>query len=56
MAEPSLLLEGVDLDDDPVDLIVELVAPPLPIRAGLGNFVDGLDATCLWIRPESTLT
>ena len=33
-AEPLLLVEGVDLDHDPVDLVVELGAARSPTRAG----------------------
>src|SRR5256885_596929 len=32
-SKAALLLERVDLDDDPVDLVVELDAPLLPFRA-----------------------
>ena len=36
-AEPPLLIERVDLDHDPVDLVVELDAARLPRAAGFGD-------------------
>ena len=42
-AEPPLLLERVDLDHDPVDLVVELDASLLPRAARLGDRLDGLE-------------
>src|SRR6266545_504270 len=39
-AEAPLLIERVDLDHDPVDLVVELEPSRLPLAADLG---DGLD-------------
>src|SRR5215211_6884475 len=41
-AEPLLLSEGVDLDHDAVDLVVELDPALLPFRACLGDRLDGV--------------
>src|SRR5512133_427193 len=51
-AEAALLVEGVDLDHDPVDLVVELDAPFLPGTAGRGDRLDGLVPLRVRIRAE----
>ena len=45
-AEPLLLRVVVDLDDDPVDLVVELPAAALPDAAAISDLVDRLEAFC----------
>ena len=54
-SKPLLLLERVDLDHDPVDLVVELGAPPLPLGAGPGDVLDRLEPLREGIRPEAAL-
>ncbi len=54
-AEASLLLERVDLDHDPVDLVVELDAPLLPGCAGLGDLLDRLEPLREGVGAEATL-
>src|SRR5206468_5577039 len=39
-AELELLVELVDLDDDAVDLVLQLVAPALPLAVILDDLVD----------------
>ena len=54
-AEPRLLVEGVDLDHDPVDLVVELDPARLPRPAGLGDLLDRLQPLSERIRAEAAL-
>ena len=54
-AEPLLLVERVDLDHDPVDLVVEVGPPPLPLGAGLRDLLDRLEPLGVRIRPEAAL-
>ena len=42
-AEPFLLRVVVDLDDDPVDLVVELRPAALPDATTLGDLLDRLE-------------
>ena len=51
-AESVLLREGVDLDDDPVDLVPEVAAPGLPRRARLGDLFDRLQPLGVRVRAE----
>jgi hypothetical protein len=51
-AEPPLLVERVDLDDDAVDLVVELQPPLLPLDARGGHLVDRLEPLGVRIRAE----
>src|SRR6185437_10712168 len=53
--EPALLVEGVDLDHDPVDLVVELDAALLPFPAGCGNGLDRVVMLRVGVRPEAVL-
>ena len=55
-AEPLLLVERVDLDDDPVDLVVEAETTLLPGLAGGGDLPDRLEALDQRIRAESAFT
>ena len=43
-AEPFLLRVVVDLDHDPVDLVVELRSAALPHATALRDLLDGLEA------------
>src|SRR5690348_1997611 len=54
-AEDRLLLERVDLDHDPIDLVIEVGAPALPLAATLGHLLDRLEPLCERIRPEAVL-
>jgi hypothetical protein len=54
-AEATLLVEGVDLYDDPVDLVTEVGAPRLPRDAGLRDLLDRLEPLDVGIRPEPAL-
>src|SRR6266581_1381796 len=54
-AETALLVEGVDLDHDAVDLVVELDPAALPLAAPLGDLLDRLDALGERIRSEAAL-
>ena len=54
-AEPALLLEGVDLDHDSVDLVVELDAPRLPFAARSGDRIERLVPLGERIRAEAEL-
>ena len=55
-AQPTLLIEGVDLDHDAVDLVVELGTPALPALAGGGDLVDRLESFGVRVRPEPALS
>jgi hypothetical protein len=55
LAEAPLLVEVVDLDHDPVDLVVELGALRLPGNAPLGDLVDRLEPLRVGIRAEPVL-
>jgi len=54
-AEPPLLVERVDLDDDAVDLVVELDAAFLPLSAGLRDFLDRLQPLHEGVGGEAAL-
>src|SRR5262249_7188618 len=54
-AEPSLLVERVDLDDDAVDLVVELEAALLPGAARPGDVLDRVEPLGERIRAEAVL-
>ena len=54
-AEPALLGERVDLDHDPVDLVVELDAPLLPVAARAGDLLDRLEPLGERVRAEAVL-
>ena len=54
-AEAALLVEGVDLDHDPVDLVVELDAPLLPFAAGRGDRLDRVVTLRVGVRAEAVL-
>src|SRR5262249_19087329 len=54
--EDGLLGERVDLDHDPVDLVVELVTPSLPVVAGLRDGLDRLEPFRERVRAEAVLT
>src|SRR5206468_1437265 len=54
-AEPALLVEVVDLDDDAVDLVVELRAPPLPRSARVGDRFDRLEPLGKRVDREAVL-
>ena len=54
-AAPLLLVERVDLDHDPVDLVVELDPAPLPLCADARHVVDGLVSLGERVRPEAAL-
>ena len=54
-AEHRLLLERVDLDHDPVDLVVELRAPALPVGTALRHLLDRLEPLGERVRPEAVL-
>ena len=53
--EALLLVEGVDLDDDPVDLVAERGPTLLPGNAGVGHLGDRPDALRVRVRPEAAL-
>src|SRR4029078_4925911 len=53
--EPLLLVEGVDLDHDPVDLVVELGAALLPALDRLGPLLDRLAPLRARGGPEAAL-
>ena len=52
-AEAALLVERVDLDHDPVDLVVELDPALLPGDAGGGDLLDRLEPLGERVRPEA---
>ncbi len=54
-AEARLLVERVDLDHDPVDLVVELGAPPLPLGAARRDLLDRLEPLRVRVRAEAVL-
>ena len=54
-AELRLLLEGIDLDHDPVDLVVEIDPRRFPLAAPAGDLFDRFEALCVRIRPEAAL-
>src|SRR5436309_14894492 len=54
-AEDRLLLERVDLDHDPVDLVVELEAAGLPVAAGLRDFLDRVEPLRERVRAKAVL-
>jgi hypothetical protein len=54
-AEPSLLVEVVDLDDDPVDLVVELGTPRLPGATRLRDLLDGLQPLGVRVGAEAVV-
>jgi hypothetical protein len=54
-AETFLLREGVDLDDEPVDLVVELDATLLPVAAGLRHRLDGVVQLGVGVGAEAVL-
>src|SRR5438105_4464937 len=54
-SEPPLLAERVDLDHDPVDLVVELDPPPLPLDAGDCDVLDRLEPLRVRVRAEAAL-
>src|SRR5262249_46665808 len=54
-AEASLLVERVDLDHDPVDLVVELDPLRLPLAAGGGDLLDRFEALCVRVCPEASV-
>ena len=49
------MLERVDLDHDPVDLVVELDSLPLPLRAPGGDLLDGPEPLGVRVRAEAAL-
>jgi hypothetical protein len=53
--EPALLIEVVDLDHDPVDLVVELGPPGLPRAARLRDLLDGLEPLRVRVRAEAVV-
>ena len=54
-AEAPLLVERVDLDHDPVDLVVELDPALLPRDAGGGDVLDRLEPLGVGVRAEAAL-
>ena len=52
-AEPPLLVERVDLDDDAVDLVVELDPLRLPEAADLGDGLDRVVPLCEGVRAKT---
>ena len=54
-AEPPLLVERVDLDHDPVDLVVELDPALLPRDARGGDVLDRLEPLGVRVRAEAAL-
>ena len=52
-AEAALLVERVDLDHDPVDLVVELDPPLLPGDARGGDVLDRLEPLGVRVRAEA---
>ena len=52
-SEPPLLVEGVDLDDHAVDLVVELHSPLFPLGAGSGDLLDRLEPLGVRIRAQA---
>src|SRR5262249_24148255 len=51
----SLLLERIDLDHDPVDLVIELDPLLLPLVASLRHRRDRLVPLCIRVRAEPAL-
>jgi hypothetical protein len=54
-AEAPLLIERIDLDDDPVDFVVELGSASLPFGAGLHHVLDRLEPLGVRVRPEAVV-
>jgi hypothetical protein len=54
-SEPPLLVEGVDLDHDAVDLVVELHPPFLPLDAGSSDLLDRREPLCERIGAQAVL-
>jgi hypothetical protein len=54
-AETLLLFERVDLDHDPVDLVVQIGAAPFPFGTGLRDLLDRLETLGVRIDPEAPL-
>ena len=52
-AKPALLVERIHLDHDPVDLVVELRAPRLPLGGRLRDLLDGVEALRVRVRAEA---
>ena len=53
LAQAPLLVERVDLDDDPVDLVAEVGAALLPRDAGVRDLGDGLETLRIGVRAEA---
>ena len=53
--EAALLVEGVDLDHDPVDLVVELDAALLPFPASRRDGLDRVVMLRVGVRAEAVL-
>ena len=52
-AELELLVEAVDLDDDAVDLVLQLMALPLPLGVVLDHVVDAREPPPVLVDPEA---
>ena len=54
-AQLELLVELVDLNDDPVDLVLQLVALALPLGVVLDDLVDRRQPAAVLVDPEAHL-